>query len=116
MFSIYTGKEREILILTELRLPVRRSEQHERSCKLKHFEILTHDAVRRVANLLWEVSSRLNILREDRDIALKRKQETALSELLDGRDVMAVLPTGFGKSRNFTVFVLARLELSASAS
>ena len=53
MFSIYTGKEREILILTELRLPVRRSEQHERSRKLKHSEILTHDAVRRVANLLW---------------------------------------------------------------
>ena len=47
------------------------------------------------------VSSRLNILREDRGIALKRKQETALSELLDGRDVMAVLPTGFGKSRNY---------------
>ena len=65
---------------------------------------------------LSEVSSRLNILREDREIALKRKQETALSELLHGRDVMAVLPTGFGKSRNFTVFVLARLELSASTS
>ena len=65
---------------------------------------------------LSEVSSRLNILREDREIALKRKQETALSELLHGRDVMTVLPTGFGKSRNFTVFVLARLELSASTS
>jgi len=53
MFSIYTRKEREILILTELQLPVRRSKQQERSCKLKHSEILTHDAVRRVANLLW---------------------------------------------------------------
>ena len=57
MFSIYTGKEREILILTELRLPVRRSEQHERSRKLKHSEILTHDAVRRVANLLWVLTN-----------------------------------------------------------
>ena len=49
MFSIYIGKEKEIPILTELRLPVRRSEQHDRSCKLKHSEILTHDAVRRMA-------------------------------------------------------------------
>ena len=53
MFSIYTEKEEEIPILTDLRLPVRRSEQHERSCKLKHIVILTHDAVRRVSNLLW---------------------------------------------------------------
>ena len=52
MFSIYTEKEEEIPILTDLRLPVRRSEQHERSCKLKHIVILTHDAVRRVSNLL----------------------------------------------------------------
>ena len=55
MFSIYTEKEEEIPILTDLRLPVRRSEQHERSCKLKHIVILTHDAVRRVSNLLWTV-------------------------------------------------------------
>ena len=53
MFSIYTEKKREIPSLTDLRSPVWRSEQHERSCKLKHFVILTHDAVRRVANLLW---------------------------------------------------------------
>ena len=52
MFSIYTEKEEEIPILTDLRLPVRRSEQHERSCKLKHIIILSHDAVRRVSNLL----------------------------------------------------------------
>ena len=55
MFSIYTEKEEEIPILTDLRLPVRRSEQHERSCKLKHIVILTHDAVRCVSNLLWSL-------------------------------------------------------------
>ena len=37
----------------DLRLPLQRSEQHERSCKLKHIVILTHNAVWRVANLLW---------------------------------------------------------------
>ena len=45
---------------------------------------------------------------------LKPEHETAVSELLRGSDVMAVLPTGFGKSMIFTVFSLARLELSAS--
>ena len=39
-------------MLTDLRLLSRAHEQHERSCKLKHIVILTHDAVRRVSNLL----------------------------------------------------------------
>ena len=52
MFSIYTETKKEIPSLTGLRSPVRRSEQHEWPCKLKHFVILTQDAVRRVANLL----------------------------------------------------------------
>ena len=41
MYSIYTEKEEEIPpILKDLRLPGRRSEQHERSCKLKHIILL----------------------------------------------------------------------------
>ena len=63
---------------------------------------------------LSKALSRLNILREDREIVLKPEQETAVSELLRGRDVMAVLPTGFGKSMIFTVFALARQELSTT--
>ena len=41
---------------------------------------------------LSKALSRLNILllREDREIVLKSGQETAVSELLHGRDVMAV--------------------------
>ena len=65
---------------------------------------------------LSKALSRLNILREDREIVLKPEQETAVSELLRGRDVMAVLPTGFGKSMIFTVFALARQELSTTCT
>ena len=44
---------------------------------------------------------RLNVRREKQKIILKRKQETAVKELLAGRDVMAIFPTGFGKSKNW---------------
>ena len=43
---------------------------------------------------------RLNVSREKQKIILKRKQETVVKELLTGRDVMVILPTGFGKSKN----------------
>ena len=56
--------------------------------------------------------SRLNIVRDDRKIVLKEEQEMAVNHLLNGRDVMAILPTGFGKSMIFTVFALAKQELS----
>ena len=52
MFSNYTEKTKEMQLLTELRSPFQRSEQHERSCKLRHIVIFTHNAIRRVANLL----------------------------------------------------------------
>ena len=41
--------------------------------------------------------SYLNIQREGR-ISLKKEQEMTTKELLSGNDVLAVLPTGFGKS------------------
>ena len=51
----------------------------------------------------------LNILRNNqRKLILKEQQEVAVEELLLGKDVLAVLPTGFGKSMIFTFFVLAR--------
>ena len=43
---------------------------------------------------------RLNVSREKHKIILKRKQEMVVKELRAGRDVMAILPTGFGKSKN----------------
>ena len=36
------------------------------------------------------------------DRNLMTEQEKAVKELYSGRDVLAVLPTGFGKSRIFT--------------
>ena len=36
------------------------------------------------------------------DLDLKREQGQAVKELYAGQDVLAVLPTGFGKSRIFT--------------
>ena len=40
------------------------------------------------------------VSREKQKIILKRVQETAVKQLLAGRVVMAILPTGFGKSNN----------------
>ena len=57
--------------------------------------------------------SYLNIQREGR-ISLKKEQETATKELLSGNDVLAVLPTGFGKSLIYTIFALAREEIMST--
>ena len=43
---------------------------------------------------------RLYVSREKKKIILKREQETAVKQLLAGRVVMAILPTGFSKSNN----------------
>ena len=77
------------------------------------WRVLTRNGIE---SSLSKALSRLNILREDREIVLKPEQETAVSELVHGRDVMAVLPTGFGKSMIFTVFALARQELSTTCT
>ena len=63
---------------------------------------------------LSRVLSRLNIRQENCEIVLKPEQETAVNSLLRGRDVMAILPTGFGKSMIITIFALAREELMSS--
>ena len=41
------------------------------------------------------------------DIKLKTAQKVAVSCLLDGADVLAVLPTGFDKSLIFQTYVIA---------
>ena len=38
-----------------------------------------------------------NVSREKQNIILKKEQEMAVKELLTGKYVMAILPTGFGK-------------------
>ena len=55
---------------------------------------------------------KLNILRRSqREIILKKEQQVAIEQLLLGNDVLAVLPTGFGKSMIFTVFLIAKQEM-----
>jgi ATP-dependent DNA helicase RecQ len=44
-------------------------------------------------------------------IILKSEQRQAIENLLLGKDVIAILPTGFGKSMVFIVYVLAKFEL-----
>ncbi|KAL9988747.1 hypothetical protein ACROYT_G003230 [Oculina patagonica] len=48
-------------------------------------------------------------------VVLKREQKQAVASLLDGKDVMAVLPTGFGKSMIYQCFVLAKEMVESSA-
>ena len=43
-----------------------------------------------------------------RGLDLKTKQEQAVRNLYPGRDVLAVLPTGFGKSRIYQAFSLLK--------
>ena len=57
--------------------------------------------------------SKLNLIQHStRELVLKREQEIAVKELLAGKHVLAVLPTGYGKSLIFTLFLLAREEMS----
>ena len=48
-------------------------------------------------------------------IVLKREQKQAVANLMDGKDVLAVLPTGFGKSLIYQSFVLAKEMEESSA-
>ena len=67
---------------------------------------LVNDCVR-------SVICRLNASQFSRqELILKREQEIAVKELLVGKHVLAVLPTGYGKSLIFTLFLLAREEMS----
>jgi len=46
---------------------------------------------------------------------LKLKQEVAVKSLLDGKDVLAVLPTGYGKSLVYQMFVALNFLLCPTA-
>ena len=48
-----------------------------------------------------KVPKHLNMSRERQKIILKREQETAVKNVLAGRNVIAILPTGFGKPKNW---------------
>lgn len=56
-------------------------------------------------------------LSSGREIVLKPEQESAVRALLADRDVMAVLPTGYGKSLIYQMFVRAKnYELNGNAA
>ena len=56
----------------------------------------------------------LAALASDLGFVLKSEQKEAVESLLKGRDVFGVLPTGFGKSLIFQLFVLAKNRASKS--
>lgn len=63
-----------------------------------------------------EIERALNYMKEKgREVVLKPKQKKAVCSLLQGDDVLAVLPTGFGKSMIFTVFGIAQRESGRAA-
>ena len=45
-----------------------------------------------------------------RPIVLKCDQRISIQHLLLGKDVIAILPTGFGKSMIFTIYALAKVS------
>ena len=63
------------------------------------------------SNVDRAIQSALDFLAtRERSVLLKREQKQAIVSLLNGEDVLAVLPTGFGKSMIFTVFGIAESE------
>ena len=58
----------------------------------------------------------LSNVRSSKRIDLKREQDLAIRSLLKEKDVLAVLPTGFGKSLLFQVFAVVKSLDSASSN
>lgn len=63
-------------------------------------------------NIINECILELNTTRKEDSFNLKPQQKEAVVALLQGVDVLAVLPTGFGKSFIFQLFVLARTKIN----
>ena len=58
----------------------------------------------------------MDALASDLGFVLKSEQKDAVESPLKGRDVFGVLPTGFGKSLIFQLFVLAKKRASNSSN
>ena len=56
---------------------------------------------------------RLDLLGQELGFVLKSEQREALELLLRGKDVFCVLPTGFGKSLIYQMFVHAKSSSSS---
>ena len=77
-------------------------------------QIISAKQNQNIKEALTVASSILNIGRENSAIVLKPKQEMAIYSPLQRRDVMEILSTSFGKSMIFTVFAMAKEEISSS--
>ena len=66
-----------------------------------------------INNMEWELNAISEVLTKCQAVSgvsfkLKKEQESAVKSLLLNRDVLAVLPTGYGKSLVFQCYVAAR--------
>ena len=75
-------------------------------------QIISAKQNQNIKEALTVASSILNIGRENSAIVLKPKQEMAIYSPLQRRNVMEILSTSFGKSMIFTVFGMAKEEIS----
>ena len=76
-----------------------------------HTQICEMENVRKC---IEEALESLNIRRESRKIILKEEQERAVKVLISGNDVLAILPTGFGKSMIYKIFTLASQKMRSA--
>ena len=58
----------------------------------------------------------LDALASELGFVLKPEQKNAVESLLRGKDVFGVLPTGFGKSLIYQLFVLAKSRMPTTSS
>ena len=80
---------------------------------IKCLVIISAKQNQNIKEALTGALSTLNIQRENRATVMKPELEMAIYSLLQRRDVMAILPTGFGKSMIFPVFAMAKEEMSS---
>ena len=70
----------------------------------------TFQITRKMASVMKESNSDdfVNLSNQLGSLVLKEEQKLAVEALLSGKDVMAVLPTGFGKSIIYQSFVIVK--------
>lgn len=103
-------QQREIPIGLILTQPVIKCQSHliKKIGTLYQFHSKDSNSCRKMDNV------DLDALASHLGFVLKSEQKEAVESLLKGRDVFGVLPTGFGKSLIFQVFVLAKNRASNS--
>jgi len=81
---------------------------------MRHSDIVTTSTkMEKMKESIEKALNLLNIQRE-KEIILKEEQEKAIVELISGKDVLAILPTGFRKSLIYTIFALASTDLPSA--